>query len=191
MNCHTGRRSALRVSWSPWLTLKLTQLSLAGYSQLGLTLKRQKPELGLALPAGLPASAKAFRAAHALVGVIELSCLGYVWACALARRRDRLLGAAMVILSLQGVGMVIGRGNCPLGPLQRRLGDPTPLFELVLPPRAAKVVFPVLLAVALGGVLGVALRPPGQPSKSAVVKRQASARRRARRRLAFSRTAGP
>jgi hypothetical protein len=47
------------------------------------------------------------------------------------------------------------------------------------------VVFPVLLAVALGGVLGVALRPPGQPSKSAVVKRQASARRRARRRLTF------
>src|ERR1700730_15466583 len=147
------------------MTLKLTQLSLSGYSQLGLTLKRQKPELGLALPAGLPASAKAFRAAHALVGMIELSCLGYVWACALARRRDRLLGEALIVLSLQGAGMVIGRGNCPLGPLQRRLGDPAPLFELVLPRRAAKMVFPVLLAVTLGGAIAVALRPPGQPSK--------------------------
>ena len=28
MNCHTGRRSALRVSWSPWMTLKQTQLSM-------------------------------------------------------------------------------------------------------------------------------------------------------------------
>jgi len=130
-----------------------------------MTVKRQKSEQGLHPFTGLPASAKAFRAAHAIVGVIELSCLGYVWACALTRRRDRLLGAAMIALSLQGAGMVIGRGNCPLGPLQRRLGDPTPLFELVLPPRAAKMVFPVLLAVTLGGAIAVALRPPGQPSK--------------------------
>jgi hypothetical protein len=65
----------------------------------------------------------------------------------------------LVVLSMQGVGMVIGRGNCPLGPLQRRLGDPRPLFELILPRRAAKAVFPVLLAVTLGGVLALALRP--------------------------------
>ncbi len=28
MSCHTGRRSALRVFVIPWMTLKLTQLSL-------------------------------------------------------------------------------------------------------------------------------------------------------------------
>lgn len=108
----------------------------------------------------LPPLAKAFRVGHAAVGIVELGCLGYVWACALGRRRDRLLGAALAVLAVQGAGMVVGRGNCPLGPLQRRLGDPSPLFELILPPRAARAVFPVLLIVTLGGVLALALRPP-------------------------------
>jgi hypothetical protein len=43
-------------------------------------------------------------------------------------------------------------------PLQRRLGDPVPMFELVLPPRAAKAAVPVLAGVALAGCL-LALRP--------------------------------
>ena len=103
--------------------------------------------------------AKAFRVGHAGLGIVELSCLAYIWMCALTRRRDRLLRAALVVLAAQGAGMVIGRGNCPLGPLQRRLGDPEPLFELIFPPRAARAVFPVLLAVTLGGVLALALRP--------------------------------
>ena len=79
--------------------------------------------------------------------------------CALTGRRDRALGAALAALSVQGVTLVIGRGNCPLGPLQRQLGDPAPLFELVLPPRAAKVAIPALIAVTLGGVAILALRP--------------------------------
>ena len=43
-------------------------------------------------------------------------------------------------------------------PVQRRLGDPVPMFELLLPPRAAKAAVPVLAAVAALG-LGLALRP--------------------------------
>jgi hypothetical protein len=56
---------------------------------------------------------------------------------------------------VQGIGVLVGRGNCPLGPIQRRLGDPIPFFELVLPPRAAKAAFPVLLAVTLGGIVAL------------------------------------
>jgi len=44
----------------------------------------------------------------------------------LKRRRDRLLWACVSFLSLEGVALVVGRGNCPFGPLQRRLGDPVP-----------------------------------------------------------------
>jgi hypothetical protein len=45
-------------------------------------------------------------------------------------------------------------GNCPLGPLLRRLGDETPFFELYLPPRAAKLAIPILAAICvLGAVL--------------------------------------
>ena len=38
------------------------------------------------------------------------------------------------------------------GPLQDRLDDPVPLFELVLSPRAAKRAVPVLGAVAAAGI---------------------------------------
>jgi hypothetical protein len=110
------------------------------------------PKLGLA--------AKSFRAFHALIAVVELFSLAWVWRAALTRRRDRLLRAAVVALGLEGVALVVGRGDCPLGPLQGRLGDPVPLFELALPPRAAKAAVPVLSAVALVGMLLVAVRPP-------------------------------
>jgi hypothetical protein len=102
--------------------------------------------------AELGSGAKALRLGHIGIAVVELGSLTYIWYCALSGRRNRLLGAAVATLSVQGAALVIGRGNCPLGPLQKRLGDPGPLFELVLPPRAAKAVIPVFFAVALGGV---------------------------------------
>ena len=72
--------------------------------------------------------------------------------------------AAIAGLSLEGVGLIIGRGNCPLGPVQDRLEDPVPLFELVLPPRAAKAAVPALTAVAALGMALVAARPPIDPA---------------------------
>jgi hypothetical protein len=95
---------------------------------------------------------------HVGVAVAGLGSLAYVWGCALTGRRDRWLAAACVALSVQGIAVLIGGGNCPLGRLQRRLGDQTPCFELVLPPRAAKVAFPVLISAGLGGVALVAMR---------------------------------
>jgi hypothetical protein len=109
--------------------------------------------------AELGSQAKALRLGHIGIAVVELTSLIYIWYCALSGRRSRVLGAAVATLSMQGVALLIGRGNCPLGPLQKRLGDPRPLFELVLPPRAAKAAIPVFFAVALGGVAILALRP--------------------------------
>jgi len=86
----------------------------------------------------LSRAAAAYRAAHAAFAVVQLASLGYVWSCALSGRRDRLLGAAAGLLVAEGAALIVGRGNCPLGPFQARLGDPVPLFQLVLPPRAAK-----------------------------------------------------
>lgn len=108
----------------------------------------------------LPWDAKAFRIGHFLVAAIELGSVGYLWTCAITRRRDKKLLVAMALLSAQGVGLVFGRGNCPLGPFQRRLGDPVPLFELVLPRRAAKAAVPALFAITVAGVLALALRRP-------------------------------
>ena len=77
--------------------------------------------------------AKALRVAHIAIALAGLSSLGYVWLCALTGRRDRILGAALATLSLQSVGLLIGRGNCPLGPLQQRLGDPHPIVRVCAP----------------------------------------------------------
>ena len=108
----------------------------------------------------LPRGARLFRVAHIAWGVAALSALAYVWTCALARRRDRYLGASIAFLLLQGAALLCGRGDCPFGPFQRRLGDPVPMFELVLSPRAAKAAMPALSIVTVAGISAVLLRPP-------------------------------
>jgi hypothetical protein len=106
----------------------------------------------------LSGGARALRTGHAAIAVFELAGLGYVWVCALTGRRGRLLNGAVTILAAEGVGLVIGHGQCPLGPLQRRVGDPVPLFELVLPPVWARRAVPILTGVAGIGI-ALALRP--------------------------------
>ena len=110
--------------------------------------------------ARLDGRARAFRVAHAVFAVGQLLSLGYLWVCALTRHRDRALRLSVGALMLEGAALVMGRGNCPMGPYQRSLGDPVPMFEWVLPPRAAKAAIPVLAAVSVGGLLAVMARPP-------------------------------
>ena len=104
--------------------------------------------------------AKAFRVAHAAYSVVGLSTLGYIWACVATGRRDRWLGASVAFLLLEGGALVIGRGDCPFGPLQAKLGDPDPLFALVLPPRAAKAAVPLLAVATIAGIFGLVIRWP-------------------------------
>lgn len=115
---------------------------------------------GAAEPAALGPSARRFRVFHTVIAVIDLASLGYVWGCAIRRRRDNLLRVSMFALVIEGVALLVGRGNCPLGPLQRKLGDPVPLFELVLPPRAAKAAVPLLAGISVVGMALAAVRPP-------------------------------
>lgn len=109
----------------------------------------------------LPPGARAFRIAHIVWGVAGMASLGYIWWSAFRRRRDRLLAASVVFLSIEGLALLVGRGDCPFGPVQSRLGDPVPMFELVLPPRAAKAAVPILTGISLAGFIAVALRGPG------------------------------
>lgn len=104
--------------------------------------------------------ARAFRVAHAAFSIVQLAALAYVWFCAVTRRRDRALTMSAAALLIEGAALVVGRGDCPFGPMQAKLGDPVPLFELVLPRRAAKAAIPALFVVAVGGLAGLLLRPP-------------------------------
>jgi len=117
----------------------------------------------------LDSRAQAFRIAHTAWAIVSMASLGYIWWSAATRRRDPLLAACIAFLSLESAALIVGRGNCPFAPLQARLGDPVPLFELVLPPRAAKAAIPVLAAASVAGIVAVAARgavPPGTPHKS-------------------------
>jgi hypothetical protein len=105
----------------------------------------------------LPPDAKLFRLAHAAFGAVGLTALAHIWLSAVTRRRDRALPLSIGFLAVEGGALVVGRGNCPFGAFQRQLGDPVPLFELVLPPRAAKAAIPVLAVASLGGMAVIAI----------------------------------
>lgn len=109
-------------------------------------------------PGSLPWGARAYRAAHLVWGVAQLAALGRVWASALGVPRRGWFWPSAAFLWVQGIGLVVGRGDCPLTPVQHRLGDPVPLFGLFLPPRAARAAVPVLAAVALAGLAGALRR---------------------------------
>ena len=106
----------------------------------------------------LSRAALAFRAAHAAIAAQQLLAIAYVWWCALTGRRGRLLRAAAASLIGEGVLVAANRGDCPLGGLQKRLGDPVPLFELALSTRAAKRAVPTLGTIAAAGLALLAVR---------------------------------
>lgn len=108
----------------------------------------------------LSPAAKRFRVVHAAWSLAGMASLAYLWLCALARRRDVALAAGIGFLSVEGVALAIGHGDCPMAGRQREWGDPKPFFELVLPPRAAKAAVPILFGASMLGLLAVTLRPP-------------------------------
>ena len=102
----------------------------------------------------------AFRAFHAAIAIEMLLAIAYVWWCALSGRRGRLLAVAAASLIGEGVLVAANHGHCPLSGLQERPGDPIPLFELVLSPRAAKRAVPTLGAITAAGLVLLAVRGP-------------------------------
>lgn len=95
----------------------------------------------------------AWRSAHGAISIGFLASIGYVWWCALSGRRGPLLRVAIAALLSEGALVACNRGDCPLGALGDRVGDPVPLFELVLPPRPARLAIPMLGAVTAAGLL--------------------------------------
>jgi hypothetical protein len=108
----------------------------------------------------LSRTARAFRAAHAAIATAFLGAIAYIWWCALTGRRDRRLRFAVTAIVSEGACVAANHGDCPLGPLQARSGDPIPLFELVLSPTAARRAVPALGLVTAAGLVLLACRGP-------------------------------
>jgi hypothetical protein len=93
--------------------------------------------------------------------VAQLACLARIWAGFILRRRSPAVWGSAAFLGVEGAALVVGRGSCPVGPLQESWGDPVPFFELILRPRAAKAAIPVLFLVSLIAIVGLVVRSPG------------------------------
>ena len=98
------------------------------------------------------------RAAHGLISLVFLSCIAVIYLGAWRGKAETVTLAALAALCVEGALVLLSAGNCPLGPILRRLGDETPFFELLLPPRAAKLAVPMLAAVSVLGALLLAAR---------------------------------
>jgi hypothetical protein len=112
----------------------------------------------------LSPAARAFRAIHGAIAIAFLSAVAYIWWCALTGRRDRRLRVAVGALVAEAACVGANHGDCPLGPIQARSGDPIPLFELVLSPRAARRAVPTLGLVTAAGLMLLARRGPRDPA---------------------------
>jgi hypothetical protein len=122
------------------------------------------PEIPVQRPpswAELGGRARAWRLVHAAWSAAQLACLGLIFARVVQGRRDPATWASVAFLGAEGAGLLVGRGDCPMGHAQERWGDPVPFFELILPPRAAKAAVPLLAALAIAGIVGLAVRAPG------------------------------
>lgn len=124
--------------------------AVRGYLQR--TSRRKRPEPRLSPPV------IAWRTGHALIAIGFLASIGYVWWCAITGHRSPWLRRVIGALAAEGALVAANHGDCPLGPLGDRIGDEVPLFEIVLPPRAAKVAIPVLGAVTGAGLVALAIR---------------------------------
>ena len=111
--------------------------------------------------ASLGRRAKVWRVAHAAWSVVQLTGLGYIWACVASGRRSPRVWAFVALLLAEGAALAVGRGSCPMGRRQADWGDPVPFFELVLPPRAAKAAVPVLAVISAAAIAALVVRRPG------------------------------
>lgn len=105
--------------------------------------------------------ARAWRVVHAAWSAAQLAALATIFRAVAGRHRGPGVWASAAFLVLEGGGLLIGRGDCPMGRVQERWGDPKPFFELFLPPRAAKAAVPILAVIALTGLAGLVVRRPG------------------------------
>ena len=111
--------------------------------------ERPKPSIGV----------RRLRVLHSAIGVCELGCLVYLWFCVVTHRRNRSLKIASCILSGEGVALVVANG-CPLGIIQRRVGDDVSMFEYWFGPRRASMAIPTLTVSTFAGFVLLRIRPP-------------------------------
>jgi len=92
------------------------------------------------------------RTMHGLITALFLSCIGYVYYAGVTNRPTLAAYIAAGALMVEGIVVILNKGDCPLGFVHHKYGDDKAFFELLLPKRAAKLAVPVLGCIAGIGI---------------------------------------
>lgn len=99
------------------------------------------------------------RVIHGLFALYFIFCLAYLYYAAIFGKLDIFLLIAVVSLVLEGfIVFILNKGDCPLIHIQRKIGDNTPFFQLLLPEKLAKQAVPALAKITWIGIALLALR---------------------------------
>jgi len=87
---------------------------------------------------------------HSIIFFFMVACLCYILYCAIVGRYDWTLLLALVAISVEGLVLLINRGQCPFTGLARKLGDPNgSVTDLFIPLQFARHTFKVSLVVVI------------------------------------------
>lgn len=99
------------------------------------------------------------RVVHTAFAVYFIGCIFYIYYVVLTLQINLLLWFAIISLSVEGfLVFIVNQGHCPLAPLQRKLEDPVPFFNLFLPENLAKRAIPFFTSITFLGVLLLIVR---------------------------------
>ena len=99
------------------------------------------------------------RVIHGLFALYFIFCLVYLYYAAIFSRIDEFLFIALISLGMEGLAVfVLNKGDCPLIHIQRKIGDDTPFFNLILPDKYAKQAIPFFVKIAWVGIGLLVLR---------------------------------
>jgi len=91
------------------------------------------------------------RIIHGLIAAALIASVGAIYYAAVTETHGIWLYMALGALLVEGIVVVLNKGNCPFGHISRQVGDSKPFFELFLPPRIAKQMFKVNFVIVLIG----------------------------------------
>ncbi len=93
------------------------------------------------------------RIIHTTFAIYFIGCITYIYFCAITIRFNLLLYVSLFSILIEGVLVfILNKGHCPLAPIQRKLNDPVPFFNLFLPDYLAKKAIPFFSLVAFLGI---------------------------------------
>jgi hypothetical protein len=98
------------------------------------------------------------RIIHGLIAFALIASVGAIYCAGVTKTHGVWLYVALGALLLEGIVIVLNRGNCPFGYVSRRFGDSKPFFELFLPPRIARQMFKVNFIIVLIGCVLLLIR---------------------------------